>query len=215
MTVDHYFTPYEGTPPRHSKECSVHTGRKRFEKAKEQASLPPAPLKKIIALVNEFFAAAGMVPCDNPILRLELGQKVDYKKIQKENGLQDERDIVWMKFTLDGYLGVVAVSNDIGFDVPPSSEEYNQKIQYKSCFKWRFSTSGILIHFLGKQWDDSFALVFPLKNMPAGYNRHHIEMGIGNYLIAKGVPILDFYSHNYWKAVCQGEITPIISFLSV
>ena len=77
MTVDHYFTPYEGTPPRHSKECSVHTGRKRFEKAKEQASLPPAPLKKIIALVNEFFAAAGMVPCDNPILRLELGQKVD------------------------------------------------------------------------------------------------------------------------------------------
>ena len=83
MTVDHYFTPYEGTPPRHSKECSVHTGRKRFEKAKEQASLPPAPLKKIIALVNEFFAAAGMVPCDNPILRLEPGQKVDYKKIQK------------------------------------------------------------------------------------------------------------------------------------
>lgn len=138
-----------------------------------------------------------MVPCDNPVIRLEPGRKVDYKKIQRENGLEDHRDIVWMKFTRDGYLGVVAVSNDIGFDIPSSCEEYNQKIQYKSSFRWKFSTAGILIHSLGKQRDDSFALVFPLKNMPKGYKRHHIEMGIGNYLIANGVPMLDFYSHNY------------------
>lgn len=197
MPISDYCKPYIGTPARRSKDSSVHTGKKRFEKAEEQAKQQPVPLKKIIALVNEFLGEAGMVPCTNPVLRLEPNQKVDYKTIQKENGLQDKRDIVWMKFTRDGYLGVVAVSNDIGFDIPSSCEEYNQKIQYKTSFRWKFSTAGILIHSLGKQWDGSFALVFPLKNMPEGYNRHHIEMGIGNYLIANGVPILDFYSHNY------------------
>lgn len=197
MPICDYCKPYIGTPAHGSKDSSVHTGRKRFEKAAEQAKRKPVPLKKTIALVNEFLGEAGMVPCANPILPLEPNQKVDYDAIQRENGLKDQRDIVWMKFTRDGYLGVVAVSNDIGFDIPPSSEEYNRKIQYKSSFRWRYSTAGILIHSLGKQWDDSFALVFPLKNIPEEYNRHHIEMGIGNYLIANDVPILDFYSHNY------------------
>ena len=195
MTIDDYCIPYRGTP--RSKESSVHAGRKRFEKAKEQAALTPVPREKIIALANQFLREAGMEPCANPVFQLRPGQQVDYKKIQKENGLQDKKDIVWMKFTRDGYLGVVAVSSDIGFDIPSSREEYDELPPGTSGQKWRFSTAGILVHFLGKQWDDSFVLVFPLKNMPEGYDRHRVETGIGNYLIANDVPILDFYSHNY------------------
>lgn len=34
-------------------------------------------------------------------------------------------------------------------------------------------------------------------NPPEGLQRGDIERGVGNYLISKNVPILDFYSHNY------------------
>lgn len=83
------------------------------------------------------------------------------------------------------------------------TSEYNLKIEvwdpYKKCKKseWKHNSSGIIIHKLREQWDDFFVLVFPLKNIPYGYSRHDIEKAIGNYLIKKNVPILDFYSHIY------------------
>lgn len=44
-----------------------------------------------------------------------------------------------------------------------------------------------LIHSPGKQWDDSFTLVLPLKNMPEKrYGRYPVEMEIGNHRIANG-----------------------------
>lgn len=64
-------------------------------------------------------------------------------------------------------------------------------------FVWIHNSSGILVHQLGKEWDESFVLVFPLANIPCGYNRYDIERAIGNMLIAEGVPVIDFYSHNY------------------
>lgn len=128
---------------------------------------------------------------------------VDYKKIKNDYSLKNEKDIVWMKFTTSGYPGVVAVSNDINFDVPNNTSEYDLKVEvwdpYEKCKKseWKHNSSGIIIHKLREQWDDSFVLVFPLKNIPYGYSRHDIEKAIGNYLIKKNVPILDFYSHIY------------------
>lgn len=98
------------------------------------------------------------------------------------------------KVYYDGYLGVVATSNDVNFGYPPSEESYNEKTTKNN---WRYNTSGIIIHSLDKVWDTSFVLIFPLKNIPKGFDRGSIECGIGNYLIHNGVPILDFYSHNY------------------
>jgi len=92
-----------------------------------------------------------------------------------------------MKFTEDGFLGVVATSNDINFDIPLSQKEYNKN----------HNTSGIIIHYLNKKWNESFVLVFPLKKIPEKLKRGDVERGIGNYLIKKGVPILDFFSHRY------------------
>lgn len=99
-----------------------------------------------------------------------------------------------MKFTTDQYLGVVATSNDVNVNMPNSSEEYNLK---KPNNKWFYKTSGIIIHSLGKKWNKDYVLIFPLKNLPKDLSRHDVEKYVGDYLIEKDVPILDYYSHRY------------------
>ncbi len=129
--------------------------------------------------------------------------EVDYTLIKKEFELDDEKDIVWIKLTEDGYVGVVAVSNDINFDIPPNDSVYDDKVwKYNEYTKknelvWKYNSSGILVHKLNKKWDESLVLVFPLRklNESCGYSRHNIEMAIGNYLIEQNVPIIDYYSH--------------------
>lgn len=118
-----------------------------------------------------------------------------YNEIKEKYKLKDERDIVWMKFTKDGFLGVVATSSDINFQIPNDSKEYKEK---KENGKWKYNTSGIIIHFLEKKWDESFVLISPLPNISEKLlNRGDVERGIGNFLIKNEVPILDFYSHRY------------------
>ncbi|MEE1249860.1 MAG: hypothetical protein UHU19_11640, partial [Lachnospiraceae bacterium] len=83
--------------------------------------------------------------------------------------------------------------------------DYNVQIKvynkYKKCYedKWKYTTSAILIHSIGEEWDESFVLVFPLEGIGKNckYNRHQIEIAIGNYLLKNNVPIIDYYSHNY------------------
>ncbi len=103
-----------------------------------------------------------------------------YDEIQKKFDLKSPNDIVWLKFTKDGYLGVVAASFDINY-----SYEF---------------ISGQLLKILNptKEWDESFVIIVPInKNILKEKTRNQIETGIGNYLIqAKNVPIIDYYSHN-------------------
>ena len=95
------------------------------------------------------------------------------------------------------------MSNDINFDIPPNESVYDNKVwkydEYtkKNELVWKYNSSGILVHKLKKEWDESFVLVFPLRKLKEswGYSRHNIEMAIGNYLIEQNVPIIDFYSH--------------------
>ena len=174
---------------------SVHYAKRtRFAKAEEQAELKVKKLQDIIDYTNEFLELLGMNSAINPILERESFENNLYKEIKEKNNLKDERDIVWMKFTKDGFLGIVATSNDINFQIPNDSSEYKEKISKK---KWKYNTSGIIIHYLNKQWDESFVLIFPLQNISENLKRGDIERGIGNYLIKKEVPILDFFSHRY------------------
>ena len=56
-----------------------------------------------------------------------------------------------MKFTTDGYLGVVAASDDINFDIPLSEANYNDTTDGKeksSGNDWEHNTSGIIVHHL-------------------------------------------------------------------
>ena len=167
---------------------SVYYGNHtRFNKAEEQMELKPVAVSKIIKHTNDFLELLGMDKVNDARQENKTWGKKLYKEIKDNNDLEDERDIVWMKFTKDAFLSVVATSSDVNFDVPVSDKDYNKK----------HNTSGIIIHYLNTEWDESFVLVFPLKKIPQGLKRGDIERGIGNYLIKQGVPILDFYSHRY------------------
>ena len=172
----------------------------RYNKAKEQAGYATVDVDMIIKHIKEFLNEIGISTIENPIYS---PQKLDYSRIKAEFDLEDERDLVWIKFTKDGYVGVVATSNDVNFDIPQSSHEYDKKhIVYNPYSKeyeetWLHNSSGILVHKLGKEWNTDFVLIFPLKNIPKGYKRADIEEAVGNLLIEKRVPILDYYSHLY------------------
>lgn len=137
----------------------------------------------IIQLVREFFELFGIEynsdfnNCHdlnkNPITPYSRF----YYNLQQKASLKDKRDLIWMKFTEDGFLGVVAVGNDINFNTNTASNK--------------------IIKYLDKKWDTSHVLIFPLPNITNKLNNRHLfESTIGNFLISKGVPILDFYSHN-------------------
>lgn len=189
--MQQFFNRDTGTPL--GIKSSVHyKNTYRLDKAIEQASsLQPVDVNVIIKLVNKFLGLICMKTVESPLIKNPLS--IDYKKIKKDYQLDDIRDIVWLKFTEDGYLGVVATSNDINFDIPNFEADYN----LKCSGRWKHNTSGILVHKLNKTWNTSFVLVFPLSNIPNEYKRGDIERAIGNYLIHKNVPIIDFYSHNY------------------
>ena len=181
---------------------SVH-GRSffRYNKAKKEISEKNiVPIETIIEYVNEVLKAVGIAEVKKPIMN---PSEVDYTLLKKEFELDDEKDTVWIKFTEDGFVVVIAVSNDINFDIPPNESVYDNKVwkydEYtkKNELVWKYNSSGILVHKLKKEWDESFVLVFPLRKLKesCGYSRHNIEMAIGNYLIEQNVPIIDFYSH--------------------
>lgn len=188
------------------RKSSVHGNNEyRLNRAKEQLEFHKELLKKpnteksykdlIIEHANDFLKKLGMPQVQNPIYKLN-EKPIDrdfYKDIKEKYNLVSVNDIVWMKFTQEGVLGVVGVSNDINFDIP-NSTDYDS---LDSKGYWRFNTSGIIVHSVGQQWDEEFVLVFPLKSIPEGYVRGDIECGIGNYLIENDIPILDYYSHKF------------------
>lgn len=167
----------------------------RIRIAREQALKEPMPIEKITCYVNEFLTALNMLVIKDSRISLkpnssdaqihEFIERNLYQPLHDKYG--NCSNLVWMKFTQDGYLGVVAVSNDINFDIPAS-------LDGDLCTR---NTSGIIVKSLDKQWDRSFVLAFPLVNIPKGLKRGDIESGIGNYLISKETAILDFYSHRY------------------
>lgn len=188
--------------------------RKRGNKALQQIEEPPAPISQVLFYVNELLE---FIKFDNEvkqrtiqIKQIELDNTkqliidngiiavnchwIDYiydKKtrrytyydskydiIKTEFDLSYSNDIIWLKFTTDGYLGVVAGSFDINFSYE--------------------NTAGRLVNSVEKVWDETFVLIFPLtKDILNGRKKTDIETAVGNYLIEKGVPIIDFYSHNY------------------
>ena len=134
----------------------------------------------IIYLVNLFLESIMNMPkTDNPCYDLPQRKmrRIQYSKINPEN----KEDIVWIKFTEIGMISVIGTGCDIYF---------TEKVRKET-------TSGRILQALNQSWDESSVLIFPLKNIPDGLSRSDIESGIGNYLIRNGIPILDYYSHNY------------------
>ena len=186
----------------------------RKDKADEESKKTPIPVETIIGYIDEFLSDWLNPPQNQPrvfkydtsVCKVDPSKEysqleIDYDKNDKikKYGLKDPMDIVWLKFTKpvnynkNGYLGVVATGNDINFDIPPDAESYDKKLNNK----YVYNSSGILVHHVNMEWDSSFVLMIPLHNIPNGHTRYDIEKAIGNYLIEKEVPIIDFYSHLY------------------
>lgn len=101
-----------------------------------------------------------------------------YDIIKEKFNLYYEGNLIWLKFTTKGHLGVVAKGFDINYD--------------------NDTKSGRLIKEVDQEWDESFVLIFPLTDeLLEHYTGYGIELAVGNYLIYnKQVPIIDYYSHN-------------------
>lgn len=209
--IEIYFSENLNTP--HNR-CTEENERIRKLKANEQANLSPVPLCLILNSVNEFLEKLeelnGKKYITHQIDTLELDGKEQiiinrgiiargckwiipvwdedakkysvwepkYSSIQKKFRLSHTKNILWLKFTISGHIGVIAKGMDINYDY--------------------HSTSGKLINETHEQWDESFVLIFPLTDiMLTNRNTGDIERAVGNYLISKGIPIIDYYSHNY------------------
>lgn len=191
----------------------------RNDEARKQSDLLPTQICNVFSYVNEFIellrTSNGYCEknvrfeplvldntihtiMDNGILTVGLKWDApiyDYKKreyvewdykydiINNKFNLGKPSDIVWIKFTTKGHVGVVAKSFDINFDRKTSNGKP--------------ISSTVLVEEVGETWDKSFVMIFPMTSEILG-NRSvgDLELGIGNYLIDKKVPIIDFYSHN-------------------
>lgn len=155
----------------------IYTKQKEANKA--------AGKEDIVKYISEFTRALGIKLPENfnNVYKLKKTplRRIDYAKIKKETGIKDRNDIVWIKLNISGCISVVGTGCDIYFTEKTKKETSSGKINY----------------YLNEKWNENEVLIFPLADMPDGLNRSDIESGIGNYLISKGVPILDYYSHNY------------------
>lgn len=175
----------------------------RFKRAEEQASMRKKSKEDIVTTIKKFLKEIHVNTIENPILNLnfdipikidEEGKKqidFNYETIMIEDQ-DDVGDLVWIKFTTDGFVGVVADSDDINFTNRDNNSRWYSGDEFNKC-----NSAGIIIDYLNKKWDESFVLIFPLANIPEGYNRHDIEHAIGNLLIMNDIPVLDKYSHTY------------------
>lgn len=186
----------------------------RIIKAKEQLNKAPKTVDEIINLTNSFLYNIGLKTVDNPkftsfsVENGGYGYKtvvgIDNDKLNDhfglvENPLKNPKHVIWMKFAKNGQLGVVAASNDYNFDIPPSSDVYDETTDGKpksNSNGWKYATSGIILHKLNLEWDESFLLIFPLQDIEDSWLKD-IETGMGNFLIENDVPIVDFYSHMF------------------
>lgn len=203
------------------KHCNDRT---RNDEAKKQSTLEPVPFSIVYSYINEFFEiireSNGFTDKNIQIDSIQTDNKehiiIDngiifrdnkwalseghwegkcytydtydkkYDAIRTKFQLERVSDILWFKFTNKGHLAVVGSSCDINW------------IYDLSC--------GFLVKEVKELFDDSFVFVFPLtqqlirtKAEPRSYLRKYsvaeLELAVGNYLLYKGVPIIDCFSH--------------------
>lgn len=186
----------------------------RNDKAKEQSQLEAKPKEDVLDAINELFyfikygksdikpsykedsiildekeckiigdcIIASNLKWELPTWDKEKNKYVSWDKkynlIKEKFDLSSENSIVWIKFTKKGSVGVVAKSFDINWN--------------------KNNSSYILVNEVGDSWDESIVFIFPITQqiLEKKFNLGEIELMVGNYLIEKNIPIIDFYSHN-------------------
>ncbi len=157
--------------------CSIDYDKTNYRKNKAtvEAQKERVELSYICKLIDEFLKKVGIESECIIIKGIDILLSINYEVIKRQYKLNCQSDIVWIKFTDDGYLGVVASSNDINFK--------SNNTSYK------------LINYVGKKWNENLILIVPLPKI-SYTERLLIEKMLGNYLIDNNIPIIDYYSHN-------------------
>lgn len=186
----------------------------RFHQAQLQATLKPVSVEKIIKYTHKFLGKLAISPkkkssviftdftldADNNLTPAGYQQLTDQFKVpfvapdSIEVGDESSThgvDYLWLRFTSDGFLASVEANTAINFSLPQVASDYSLKFKQK----WQYDSTAILVHQLGQTWDTSFILVFPLPKIPTPLTLTDIRAGVGNYLVQKDVPILDYYAH--------------------
>ena len=103
--------------------CSVDYDRTNYRKNKAVAKSKNEKVSvfEILNLINSFLNDIEVKSNCILIEGLDVLMTVNYEHIKRRYKLDSRSDIVWMRFTTDGYLGVVALSNDINFDYDTNS----------------------------------------------------------------------------------------------
>lgn len=155
--MEKYFRFNPNTPRKKSgQNASAKNDEVRARKAEEQVKLPSRSPDEVQKIVEKFFQAVGV--------------KIGFK-------IKKRTDFIWLKFTKDNYLGVVAAGYDFNFS--------------------KTNRSGKYVKSVGKEWNEELIIVFPISEYPDGRTRSDIERALGNYIIDQNIPIIDFFSHNY------------------
>lgn len=188
MVIPKEYEKYKDFPkgcPKYDKNnpdyrCSVDYDKTnyRINIATEEAKKEKASIPDIVSLINLFLKNIEMESKCILIDGLDILMTVNYEHIKRQYKLNHQSDIVWLRFTTDGYLGVVASSNDINFDYGTNSGKIIDSVK------------------VNKKWDKNKIIIIPLPKITKREDRILIEKMIGNYLHDNQVPIIDLYSHN-------------------
>lgn len=169
----------------------------RYKKSVEQIKINPKSKKEIFIYTKKYLEDLGVdtskIKSINDVIKKPPFDDNFYKKIKDKYNLEHEEDIIWMKFTKKGHLGVVATSNDINFDIPKDSSDFFKKNEKGD---WLYNFSGVIIKYLNQEWNENYVFVFPIPNISSlEYSRHKLEKLVGDNLIDLKTPILDYFSH--------------------
>lgn len=154
--LEQYFKIDPDTPRKRGKGASEWNEKRRKEKIDSQVHMKTIDPDIVKEWVESFLLQIG---------------------VETGNRIANKGDFLWIKFTKDNFVGVVAAGCDFNFSYKNRSGKYLKEV--------------------GKEWNENLLLVFPISKYPEGKTRGDIERAVGNYLIKKKVPIIDFYSHNY------------------
>ena len=153
----------------------------RQNKAKEQYKCSIIDKNTVCKIVKEALDEKNI---KGKILKIN-PQESDYKKVT-----EDSSHIIFIQFTASGHIAVVGAGRDISFS------------KNESRGTWK-----IISAIEGAEWDDKEVIVIPIQNIKnyrikKGENilsyRNGVEQYLGDYLLSKEIPILNYFQHkNY------------------
>ena len=170
----------------------------RINKGRAESKKGIISIKKIKEILSKCLKNQEI---DRTILHFTNLSCINYSKIQEDNKTNAIGHIIWLQFTKQGHIAVVGAGKDIGFPIKSKSG------------------TAFILNELNLEWDKSNIIVIAikgldhqsvgLKNIKEFNNnilkcRNGIEHYIGDYLISKNIPIINFYQHknyseNFWN----------------